>query len=65
MIQGGAGGVVALARAGHGHAGGRNVAPILSGIELPAKPTSHGQVKDGLLPIRGVLMSIQHTQGHY
>lgn len=62
MLQDGAGGVVALARAGHGHAGGGNVAAILSRIELPAKLTSHRQVKVGLLSIRGVLAGTQHTQ---
>lgn len=57
MVHDGTGGVVALARAGHGHAGGRNVAAILSWIELPAKPAIHGQVKDGLVSTRGVLTS--------
>lgn len=54
MVHDGTGGVIALARAGHGHAGGRNVAAVLSWIELPAKPAIHGQVKDGLVLTRGV-----------
>lgn len=59
MVQDGAGGVVALARAGHGHAGGRDVAAIQRWIELPAKLTSHGQDEDALRSIRGVLTGTQ------
>lgn len=65
MVQDGASGIVALARTGHGHAGGRNVAVILSWIELPAKLTIHSQVKDGLLLIRGALLiSVELLKHH-